>query len=73
MTDLSMKSRSKTLEKPGKDKQMIRKAARELFEKYLDATDLAIRRVGVRVAIFSKEERQQQQLTSFFTERGQEN
>jgi DNA polymerase IV (archaeal DinB-like DNA polymerase) len=66
MTDLSGKSRSKTLEKPAKDKETIRKAARELFEKYLTETDLEIRRVGVRVAVFSKEERQQQQLTSFF-------
>ena len=66
MTDLSMKSRSKTLEKPAKDKETIRKAARELFEKYLGESELELRRVGVRVADFSKEERQQKQLTSFF-------
>jgi DNA polymerase IV (archaeal DinB-like DNA polymerase) len=66
MTDLSGKSRSKTLEKPAKDKETIRKAARDLFEKYLSETDMEIRRVGVRVADFNKEERQQQQLTSFF-------
>jgi DNA polymerase IV (archaeal DinB-like DNA polymerase) len=66
MTDLSMKSRSKTLEKPTKDKETIHKAARELFEKYLAEIDLDIRRVGVKVADFSKEQRQQQQLTSFF-------
>ena len=35
MTDLSGKSRSKTLDKPTKDKETINKAARELFEKYL--------------------------------------
>jgi DNA polymerase IV (DinB-like DNA polymerase) len=67
MTDLSSKSRSKTLEKPAKDKETIRKAARELFDKYLDETDMEIRRVGVRVAVFSKEERRQKQLTSFFS------
>jgi DNA polymerase IV (DinB-like DNA polymerase) len=66
MTNLSGKSRSKTLEKPAKDKETIRKAARELFEKYLGENDLEIRRVGVRVALFSKEESQQQQLTTFF-------
>jgi DNA polymerase IV (DinB-like DNA polymerase) len=71
MTDLSMKSRSKTLEKPSKDKETISKAARELFEKYLNETDSAIRRVSVRVAILSKEKSQQQQLTSFFAEGGQ--
>ncbi len=66
MTDLSAKSRSKTLEKPAKDEETIHRAARELFEKYLSETELEIRRVGVRVAHLSKEERQQQQLTSFF-------
>jgi DNA polymerase IV (DinB-like DNA polymerase) len=66
MTDLSAKSRSQTLEKPTKDKETIRRAARELFEKYLVESDMEIRRVGVRVGHFSKEERQQQQLTRFF-------
>ena len=66
MTDLSAKNRSKTLEKPVKDKKIIRKVARELFEKYLGETDMEIRRVGVRVAGFIREGRQQQRLTSFF-------
>ena len=66
MTDLSMKSRMKTLEKPTKDKENIRKTAIELFEKYIGESELEIRRVGVRIADFRKEERQQQQLTSFF-------
>jgi DNA polymerase IV (archaeal DinB-like DNA polymerase) len=66
MTDLSGKSRTKTLDKPSKDKETIHNAARELFENYLDETDKDIRRVGVRIAAFSKEERQQKQLTSFF-------
>ena len=67
MINLSTKSRSKTLEKPAKDKETIRKAARELFEKYLSETDMEIRRVGVRVAGFSKDEYRQKQLTSFFS------
>jgi nucleotidyltransferase/DNA polymerase involved in DNA repair len=66
MTDLSGKSRSKTLEKPAKDKETILKAARELFEKYISETELPIRRVGVRVGSFIREERRQQQLTNFF-------
>jgi DNA polymerase IV (DinB-like DNA polymerase) len=66
MTDLSAKSRSKTLEKPAKDKEAIHKAARELFERYLAETELEIRRAGVHVSRFSREERQQRQLTSFF-------
>jgi DNA polymerase IV (DinB-like DNA polymerase) len=66
MTDLSGKSRSKTLEKPAKDKETIRSVARELFDKYLAETQLPIRRVGARIGSFVKEEKNQKQLTSFF-------
>ncbi len=66
-TDLSSKSRSKRLDKPAKDKETIHKAAQELLEKYLEETDMELRRVGVRVADLSKEERQQKQITSFFS------
>ena len=69
MTDLSAKSRSKTLEKTAKDKETIHNAARELLEKYLTETDLAVRRIGVHVSRFSREERQQRQLTIFFPEK----
>ncbi len=66
MTDLSGKSRSKTLDKPAKDKETIHKSAQELFEKYLADTELPIRRVGVRIGSFVKEEPGQKQLASFF-------
>jgi DNA polymerase IV (DinB-like DNA polymerase) len=66
MADLSGKSRSKTFEKPTKDKETVHVAARELFEKYLAETELPIRRVGLRIGIFVKEEKQQKQLSSFF-------
>jgi DNA polymerase IV (archaeal DinB-like DNA polymerase) len=66
MTDLTAKSRMQTLEKPAKDKETIQKATRELFEKYLNESEMEVRRVGVRVAQFSREEREQKQLTSFF-------
>jgi DNA polymerase IV (DinB-like DNA polymerase) len=65
-TDLTTKSRTKTFDKPAKDKETIHRAAQELFERYLDETDFEIRRVGVKVGSFVKEERQQRQLTSFF-------
>ncbi len=65
LTDLSAKSRSHTLEKPARDAETIRKAVRDLFEKFLDESHLEVRRVGVKVSHFSKEERQQKQLTSF--------
>ena len=49
-----------------KDKETIRRNVRMLFERYLAETSLDIRRVGVRVASFSKEEPKQKSLTSFF-------
>ncbi len=67
MTDLSAKSRSKMLEKTAKDKETIRKSARELFEKYLKETNSEIRRVGVRVATLNKEEQKQKELTGFLS------
>ncbi|MCW4028802.1 MAG: DNA polymerase IV [Candidatus Bathyarchaeota archaeon] len=64
--DLSSKSRSVTLEQPAKDKETIQRNVRALFEKYLAESPLEVRRVGVRVTGFSKEEPRQKQLTSFF-------
>ena len=64
--DLLNKSRSITLEQPAKDKDVIKRNARLLLEKYLIESPLDIRRVGVKVSGFSKEQPQQKQLSSFF-------
>lgn len=64
--DLSSKTRSITLDQPAKDKETIRRNVRMLFEKYLSESLLDIRRVGVKVSGFSKEEPKQKSLTSFF-------
>ena len=66
MTDLSIHSRSQTLDKPTSDVGILRKTVQELFEKFLDETELEIRRVGVKISDFSKDEGGQKQLTSFF-------
>ena len=66
MTDLSIHSRSQTLEKPTSDMEVIRKTVRELFEKFLNESELEIRRVGVKISRFTKEETKQKQLSSFF-------
>jgi len=66
MTDLSSKTRSITLEQPAKEKEAIRRNAKSLFEKFLGESRLDIRRVGVKVSGFSKEEPKQKQLTLFF-------
>jgi DNA polymerase IV (DinB-like DNA polymerase) len=65
-TDLSSKSRSITLDQPSKDKETIRRNVRVLFEKFLSESTLGIRRVGVKVSIFSHEEPRQKQLSHFF-------
>lgn len=64
--DLSSKTRSVTLEQPAKDKETILRNVKALFEKYLAESALEIRRVGVKVSGFSKEEPKQKSLMSFF-------
>ncbi len=66
MTDLSTRSRSHTLDKPTRDLEVLRQTVHQLFEKFLSESQLEIRRVGVKVAQFAKEEAAQKQLTSFF-------
>jgi DNA polymerase IV (archaeal DinB-like DNA polymerase) len=66
MVDLSSKTRSVTLEQPAKDKETIKKNTKTLFDKYLAESTLEIRRVGVKVSGFSREEPRQRQLTLFF-------
>jgi DNA polymerase IV (DinB-like DNA polymerase) len=66
LTDLSVRSRSKTLEAYTSDADILRRAIRELFEKFLGESELDIRRVGVKISRFSKEETEQKRLTSFF-------
>ncbi len=64
--DLGSKSRSITLDQPSKDKETIRRNVRVLFEKFLSESTLEIRRVGVKVSGFSREEPKQKQLSTFF-------
>ncbi len=64
--DLSSKTRSVTLEQPAKDKETILRNVKALFEKFLYESPLEIRRVGVKVSGFSKEEPKQKQLSFFF-------
>jgi DNA polymerase IV (DinB-like DNA polymerase) len=66
LTDLSSKSRSVTLEQPVKDKETIKRYVMELLDRFLSETQLEVRRVGVKVSDFRREEPRQKQLTSFF-------
>ncbi|MDR2204342.1 MAG: DNA polymerase IV, partial [Nitrososphaerota archaeon] len=64
--DLLSKSRSITLEQPAKGKEVIKRNIHMLLEKYLAESSLEVRRVGVKVSGFSKEQPEQKQLSSFF-------
>jgi nucleotidyltransferase/DNA polymerase involved in DNA repair len=66
MTNLNAKSRMQTLEKPTNDLALLKKTVQDLLEKYLDESEMEIRRVGVKVSHFVKEEAEQKRLTSFF-------
>jgi DNA polymerase IV (DinB-like DNA polymerase) len=66
--DLSVRSRSLTLAQPTREQETLKKTIRELFEKLLDDSTLEIRRVGVKVSHFVREEKTQKRLTSFFAE-----
>jgi DNA polymerase IV (DinB-like DNA polymerase) len=62
--NISVHSRSKTLEQPTSNPEALRKVVRELFERFLRESGLEARRVGVRVSGFVKED-SQRRLGSF--------
>jgi len=64
MTDMSIRSRSKTLENPTNEMENLKKATKELLERLLKESHLEIRRVGVKVSNFTEQDRQKQ-LISF--------
>ncbi len=65
-SDLSVHTRSKTIENPTKDMEVFTKTVRNLFAKFLSESDVEARRVGVKVSNLTKEERKQKQITNFF-------
>jgi len=65
MTDMSIRSRSKTLENPTNDLEVFKKTVQELFEKFLNETELEARRVGVKVSNFVRQQEKQKQITNF--------
>jgi DNA polymerase IV (DinB-like DNA polymerase) len=65
MTDMSVRSRSKTLESPSNELEVFKKTVKELFEKFLNESELEARRAGVKVSNFVKEQERQKQITNF--------
>ncbi|MDH5795702.1 MAG: DNA polymerase IV [Candidatus Bathyarchaeota archaeon] len=69
LTDMSIRSRSKTLESPSRDLEVLRNTANELAGRLLDEVELEVRRIGVKVSRFTQQEKQKA-LTDFIENRG---
>jgi DNA polymerase IV (archaeal DinB-like DNA polymerase) len=68
LEDLTVRSRSKTLEQATKDPEFLKDVVRELLQKLLDETGKDVRRIGVKVSMFRKKEDAQKSLQSYFGE-----
>jgi DNA polymerase IV (DinB-like DNA polymerase) len=66
MKDLTVHSRSRTFETPMYDVDVIKRTARELFDKLLNETTNVARRVGVRVSSLGRVGKAQKRITDFF-------
>ena len=64
LTDMSIRTRSKTLESPSKDLEVLRSTIDELAERLLEEVEPEVRRVGVKVSRFTRQETQRA-LTDF--------
>ncbi len=65
MKDMSIRSRTKTLQNPAKELEVLKETVKELFEKFLEESELETRRVGVKVSNFAKEQKRQKRITNF--------
>ena len=72
MTDLTTRSKSKTLDNPTGDLELMKTTVKELFRQYLRESTVEVRRVGVKISNFSKEQKTQKQITSFFDKQTKE-
>lgn len=68
MKDLSLRSRSKTLENNTDKLETLKETVKELFDKFLSESNLEIRRVGVKVSSLTRNQKSQKQLTSFINQ-----
>jgi DNA polymerase IV (DinB-like DNA polymerase) len=65
-TDIRSHTRSKTFDSPSNSIELMRRTVRDLFQKFLDESELEIRRVGVKLSNLSGAVKNQAQITSFF-------
>lgn len=64
-TDMSVRSKSKTFDNPAYELEILKRTVWELFEKLLSDSELNVRRAGVRVSNFAREQKTQKQITRF--------
>jgi DNA polymerase IV (DinB-like DNA polymerase) len=64
--DLKTYSRSRSLDSPSNSVYLMKRTARELFEKFIEDSELDIRRVGVKLSNLAVIEEAQARLTRFF-------
>ena len=65
-SDLKTYNRSKTFENPTNSLELLEKTVHDLFEKFLEETDIEARRIGVKVSNLSRKEVKQRELINFF-------
>ncbi len=66
LEDLSVRSRSATLDNPTESLEVLKDTVRQLLERLLEGTDKNVRRIGVKVSMFKGEENVQRRLESYF-------
>ncbi|MFX1486939.1 MAG: DNA polymerase IV [Promethearchaeota archaeon] len=66
MEDLGTLSRSKSLESPASELDIMNAAVEELFGKLIRESELEIRRVGVKISNFAKEQKMQKYISDYF-------
>lgn len=64
-TDMSIHTRSETLEDPTDSVETMKRTVKELLERFFSQEESKARRVGVKISNFVKEQENQRQLTSF--------
>ena len=66
MTDLSIRSKSKTLFNSTDQIDLIKKTVQNLMESFLAESKMEIRRIGVKISQFASDTEKQEQLSSYF-------
>lgn len=65
-SNLGIHSRSKTFEKPTSSLQLFKEIIEKLFKKFLNESDIEIRRIGVKLSNLNKKEKNQKKITNYF-------